>query len=1004
MIGSQLGQYQIIEQIGAGAQASVYRAYQPTMERYVAVKVLPRHFASDPTFVQRFYQEARLIARLEHAHILPVYDFGEDRGIAYLAMRYLEAGTLKDIMIERTLPLPEVTHLICQIASALDYAHRQGVVHRDVKPANIMIDREGNSYLTDFGVAKIVEGTGGLTASGTIGTPAYMSPEQGMTGRIDGRSDVYALGVLLYQLVTNTLPYDADTAMAVILQHINEPVPSASSKFPHVSYALERVIQTAMAKAPEERYQTGDEMCEALRQSAGVAATQVTPNELRAGAEIAIETMVAKRAELVEQAPVLAPPPQQTMDRGPRRTLLYGLLGLIGVAAVAVIVGMIVAGVFSGPSGAEDAEGALTDQLAALATAVVPDGQSTAVSVPEQATPGDETTPTIAEDVPPPTGEVPFVADMEGPDPLAQWAVSGDWHVMGDFNDFSGGQIPTGNHVLFSEARGSSLSVLGLLQPAPDWVASENYFITMRVKLRRSGAAARLLFSESGSSDFYALDFSTSNVSLKRFEGGSDTLPPESTGIPLELGRWYDLWVWRHGQHVAVYVNGQWFLQSLDLPALPPGTIGLETIGEGGVMVDDLTVSATHPSSEDFEGVSLPATWNVVSGVTLDSGDASQVLVGANLGTDQVGPIMEEDLGDFTFSCRVQAQQGTNGLQFRKGSGGYYDLVFESGHVALDRIVNRGQDVRLVEARNVYGPSSVRTVVVQALGEHITVSFDGQPLIDLDDPGGQAAGVIAVRYDEVSSLSLDDCVIFTSEQPSNVDARFVYDLWESMFNVLGSTAAPAIVDDFSEQCAECWVAPPGTPANGPGTYTAGGYTITAADSELWWLFSDAPTFLESYVSTAAVPTTNFIGLVDVKVAPSESGGESSGWVGVRAQPDRTGVILEQIRVRLTTGPDGNVVAVESAGSVSQEVLYSVPWPNYDAVGADGWHQVMVVAQGDRLAFFVNGTFLTTVRVGGDDRTEGTLSIGALPDSTASFDNVSLWDVRGLGTPERFYRK
>src|SRR5574341_2611398 len=180
--GAALGSYRVIEQVGTGGMATVYKSYQPSMERFVALKVLPSYYAQDPKFVQRFIREARTIAKLEHKNILPVYDFGEENGVTFLAMRYLDGGTLKDVLGLGRLTLSDAVDIMAQVCAALDYAHRQGVIHRDVKPANIMIDSEGAAYLTDFGIAKVLENvTGGLTETGAaVGTPAYMAPEQSL--------------------------------------------------------------------------------------------------------------------------------------------------------------------------------------------------------------------------------------------------------------------------------------------------------------------------------------------------------------------------------------------------------------------------------------------------------------------------------------------------------------------------------------------------------------------------------------------------------------------------------------------------------------------------------------------------------------------------------------------------------------------------------------------------------------------------------------------------------
>ena len=299
LIGQHLGPYRILEQIGTGGMATVYKAYQPAMDRYVAIKVIAAHFAQDETFLRRFRREAKAVAQLEHAHILPVHDYGEAEGRPYLVMRFLEAGTLKDRIVQGSLPLTEVNRIVGQVGSALDYAHRMGVVHRDVKPTNILLDAEGDAFLTDFGLAKMMESSVQLTATGVgIGTPAYMSPEQGKGAKVDSRADVYSLGVMLYEMVTGHAPYEAETPLAVVLKHIQEPLPLPRSVRPDLPEEVERVILRAMAKEPDDRFQTAGEMVRALDGAvrASEAAARTEPGAV-ARAEPTVAGVAAGPAE-----------------------------------------------------------------------------------------------------------------------------------------------------------------------------------------------------------------------------------------------------------------------------------------------------------------------------------------------------------------------------------------------------------------------------------------------------------------------------------------------------------------------------------------------------------------------------------------------------------------------------------------------------------------------------------------------------------------------------------
>jgi len=266
LIGKYLGSYKIISLLGQGGMATVYKAYQANMDRHVAIKVLPIHYAADPNFKKRFSQEARTIAKLEHPHILPVHDFGEADGYLYIVMRIVETGSLADLLKQQPLlPPAQIRQLVTQIADALDYAHTHGVIHRDIKPGNVLLDERGNCLLTDFGIAKIAESSTFFTNTGGIlGTPAYMSPEQALGQKLDGRSDIYALGVILYQMATKSLPFKADTPMALAFKHVNEPLPPPRTVNSSIPPQVEQVIIKSLSKQPADRFATARDLAQAL--------------------------------------------------------------------------------------------------------------------------------------------------------------------------------------------------------------------------------------------------------------------------------------------------------------------------------------------------------------------------------------------------------------------------------------------------------------------------------------------------------------------------------------------------------------------------------------------------------------------------------------------------------------------------------------------------------------------------------------------------------------------
>jgi len=264
LVGKSLGQFRIVERIGAGGMATVFKAYQPNLDRYVAVKVLPAYHARDPVFLKRFQQEARSVAKLQHANIVPIHEFGEQDGITFIVMEYVDGGTLKD-RLKRPISVAESVDFMIQAAEGLGCAHGHGIVHRDVKPANMLVRKDGHLLLSDFGIAKILEGTSNLTRAGTgIGTPQYMSPEQGTGQAVDRRSDIYSLGIVLFHALTGKVPFNADSPISITVKHLNEPLPIEKLREAGVPLPIEQVVVKMTAKSAADRYQTTDALIEAL--------------------------------------------------------------------------------------------------------------------------------------------------------------------------------------------------------------------------------------------------------------------------------------------------------------------------------------------------------------------------------------------------------------------------------------------------------------------------------------------------------------------------------------------------------------------------------------------------------------------------------------------------------------------------------------------------------------------------------------------------------------------
>lgn len=315
-VGQRLGRYQLVEEIGRGGMAVVYKAYHPALERHVAIKVLPRELSFDASFVERFQREARAAGSLNHPHIVTVHDVGRADDSHFIVMEFVDGPSLTELLERRgSLPSSQATSIVAHIASALDYAHARGFIHRDIKPGNILITVDGNAKLTDFGIVRPSEGTR-LTQTGSLlGTPAYMSPEQARGGTIRPATDIYSLGIVTYELLSGAVPFSGGT-VAVLHAHLYDP-----PDLRVLPGAAQPVVGKALAKDPQARYRTAGAFAEALR--------------------------CALTARPTPPPPAQTPPPPPSEERSRRRVPLW-IWGLGAVGFGMVLVGGIVVGVLAG--------------------------------------------------------------------------------------------------------------------------------------------------------------------------------------------------------------------------------------------------------------------------------------------------------------------------------------------------------------------------------------------------------------------------------------------------------------------------------------------------------------------------------------------------------------------------------------------------------------------------------------------------------------------------------
>jgi serine/threonine-protein kinase len=360
--GIALGRYRLLEKAGVGGMSEVWRAEDETLRRIVAVKVIFEPISADSTFRERFLREARLVAGLEHPNVLPVFDYGttviDGAEVSYLVMPLVAGGSLKG-RVAGPVPPALATSWLSAIASALDHAHSRGILHRDVKPGNVLMDAQGRPLLADFGLARSAEVSSGLTATGTVlGTPLYMAPEQAMGQALDGRADQYALAVIAFELLAGRVPFSAESPLAVLHQHVSAPPPPLSTVLPGTAAAVDAVLSRGLAKKPEDRFASCGAFVAALGAALEVPAAAATvPQAVQGRSQVATVVSAPALSPAALAAPASAPRPGADATRGTK----WALAAILVTSAVGG--GVLLLRGTGGPSASSSAPAAATPEV-----------------------------------------------------------------------------------------------------------------------------------------------------------------------------------------------------------------------------------------------------------------------------------------------------------------------------------------------------------------------------------------------------------------------------------------------------------------------------------------------------------------------------------------------------------------------------------------------------------------------------------------------------------------
>jgi len=743
VVGETIGPYRIVEQLGQGGMATVFKAYHAALDRYVAIKALHPAFLEDKTFLARFQREARVVARLEHSHIVPVYDFAEYEGRPYLVMKFIEGETLKARLSRGALQPEEILSIIESVGAALSYAHQQGILHRDVKPSNVILGPDGHIYLADFGLARIATaGESTLSSDMVLGTPQYISPEQALGKKeLDEGTDIYSFGVLIYEMVVGKAPFSGDTPYAVIHDHIYTPLPLPRQLNPKVSPQIERVLLKALAKERSDRHEDVATLVSACRKAIGDSEPFTADTRLQSSSEPGSLTQVST-----------SPPAQPEAPRTPTARRKPSWLPWV-IGASVMVVGCILIMVILKPVARLRAwfsrETAVT-QVSAVTQA--PETEILPSSTPPQETPPASHPTPEREILPLPEG-VLFVADFNDGNLPPGWVTEGTWAVQ--------------ENVLCGRTAGMTG-----LHEGSEW---DNYQVDFSFILE-SGALAVNIYHLPDPLRSYRIEIAPDEAAIiKRY--GERVQELARRPYHLEINQWQQAHIYAYNGIIQVSINGQMIIDVVDdQQPLSNGAISFELPESSAACLDTLHVAKApppqmhpSPSTEEPSGPS-PETdtlyannFNAPLGPEWLLGEGWELRDGQLCGAGRDYAVLREPLfTDFAVNFHFMLE-GNLRLNFRSQANPWrrYQLLFslQGQQIALQKQINDSEtsDVLATADFPLQAGQWYEAHVSARQGMLLVLINQEQAMLFVDRKALEA-GVIAFELLD-SSACIDDLVV-----------------------------------------------------------------------------------------------------------------------------------------------------------------------------------------------------------------------------------------------------